>query len=401
MGEYFTDIPDGSAVALDKPLIQSRLQSLDDAIVGIYNADASSDGIQQTKLLAPSTLTISGDAITRAQEWHRIDTESAAASDNLQTISGGVDGMKLIIQTVSAARVVTVLHNSGNIYLMDGLNRVMNDPNMALVLLYSVLLGKWIQIDGTGYLSVRETIITTPVPTAQIQLPDRVLIGSTTRQRRWAIMPSFEASNWFGLRAAAATIQPMGVAAPTITGTPSLSNQADSTYVNLLTGSSVGNAAGPLSATFDLTRRQYNPVFEWIMMTGPVAADIQNMKFWLGLFQQAPTNVATLAGSTAAVAFRFVDGTDTNWMGVCNDGTTQAAAVSTGVAVAANTRYKFRIRIETTPGIAYFSVNDSSEVTISVNLPSASQNLGYALYALTNTGSGKNFLFSRAMCTFS
>ena len=144
MGIYFVDIPDGSAVALDKDLLQPRFQSLDDAIVGIYNADANSDGIQQTKLLAPATLTIAGDAVTRTQEWHRVDTESAASSDNLQTISGRVDGMKLVLQIVSLlnSRVVTIKHNTGNIYLADGMDRILNDTGMTLVLIYSLLLTK-------------------------------------------------------------------------------------------------------------------------------------------------------------------------------------------------------------------------------------------------------------------
>ena len=93
MGIYFVDIPDGSAVALsDKDLLQPRFQSLDDAIVGIYNADANSDGIQQTKLLAPATLTIAGDAVTRTQEWHRVDTESAASVTTSKPSAAGWTG---------------------------------------------------------------------------------------------------------------------------------------------------------------------------------------------------------------------------------------------------------------------------------------------------------------------
>ena len=62
---------------------------------------------------------------------------------------------------------------------------------------------------------------------------------------------------------------------------------------------------------------------------------------------------------------------------------------NTGVAVASNTRYKFRIRVDSGNGVVYFSVNDSTEVSLNVNLPATTQNLGYALYALTNTAAGK------------
>ena len=157
--------------------------------------------------------------------------------------------MKLVLQIVSNSRVVTIKHNTGNIYLADGMDRILNDTGMTLVLIYSLLLTKWVEIDGTGYMAAREPLNSNITPIGTLVLPDRTIISTPTpRQRRAAVMPSLEVSNWFAVRAAAATIQPMGVAAPTITGTPSLSNQTDSTYVNLLTGSSIGNAAGPISA---------------------------------------------------------------------------------------------------------------------------------------------------------
>jgi len=48
-----------------------------------------------------------------------IDTESAAATDDLDTITGGVDGQRIILRTFSSSRDVTVKHNTGNI-LLDG-----------------------------------------------------------------------------------------------------------------------------------------------------------------------------------------------------------------------------------------------------------------------------------------
>ena len=136
------------------------------------------------------------------------------------------------------------------------------------------------------------------------------------------------------------------------------------------------------------------------MMTGPNAADIQNMKFWMGLFQQAPTNVSTLSGGFGR---RFpLCGWHRHELDGCHQRrTTQSPSpANTGVAVASNTRYKFRIRVDSGNGVVYFSVNDSTEVSLNVNLPATTQNLGYALYALTNTAAGKNYLFSRAMCSF-
>jgi hypothetical protein len=401
MATNFTPIASGSGVTITQEIINTPLQSLDDAIVNLQTGGGN--GITQTKLKAPTTLTIASDTVTRTQEWHRVDTEAAGAFDDLKTISGGVDGYLIIIQIVSNGRVVTVKHNTGNIYLQDGVDRVLNDTNQNLRLMYSNLLTKWIEIGSVGYLTVRETLTNAPAPVAQLQLPDRVLIGSTARQRRAAVMPSLEVSNWWYVRAAAAVLQPVGIAALTNAATTalSLSNQTDSTYVNVASGGASGNCGGFGSTTFDLVRRQYNPVFEWIMMTG-AAADIGNVRFWQGLFQQAPTNVATLAAGTAAFAFRFDSALDTNWMGVTDDGTNQSPTpANTGVAVAANTRYKFRIRVDSANGIAYFSVNDSVEVSLNVNLPATTQNLGFNFYNFTTAALAKNWLFSRALCQFS
>jgi hypothetical protein len=69
---------------------------------------------------APTELTISSGAVTVTQNYHTIDTESDAASDNLSTINGGTDGMVLVFRAANDARTVVIKHDDGNIYCNTG-----------------------------------------------------------------------------------------------------------------------------------------------------------------------------------------------------------------------------------------------------------------------------------------
>jgi len=60
-------------------------------------------------------LTVASDAITIDRSVHTIDTEAAAASDNLATINGGIDGDVLFLSAANINRMVNIKHNSGNI----------------------------------------------------------------------------------------------------------------------------------------------------------------------------------------------------------------------------------------------------------------------------------------------
>src|SRR5687768_16098812 len=71
-----------------------------------------------------TTLTIASDAISITKSRHVIDTQGGGATDDLSTISGFAAGDMLFIQTVSAARVVTIKHNVGNIYIFAGVDIV-------------------------------------------------------------------------------------------------------------------------------------------------------------------------------------------------------------------------------------------------------------------------------------
>lgn len=98
--------------------------------------------VQANTLATPRgpDLTIASDAITVTSSYHRIDTEAAAATDNLATINGGVEGQHLYLKTIAAARDV-VFVTTGNIICPTGAT-LDNSSDMAHFM-YDASIAKW------------------------------------------------------------------------------------------------------------------------------------------------------------------------------------------------------------------------------------------------------------------
>lgn len=101
--------------------------------------------LTQANLIATSELTIASGIVTATRTRHRIDTESDAASDDLDTINGGTDGDLLILQGANAARVVTVKDAVDNIQLA-GSDFDLNHPLDTLTLMYDGTNSMWVEI---------------------------------------------------------------------------------------------------------------------------------------------------------------------------------------------------------------------------------------------------------------
>lgn len=87
---------------------------------------------KKLNLGAKAEITISSGAVTISKSYHSIDTEADAASDDLDTINGGITGDILILQTATSTRDVTVKHATGNIFC--GSDRVLNNVADRIVL---------------------------------------------------------------------------------------------------------------------------------------------------------------------------------------------------------------------------------------------------------------------------
>jgi len=97
---------------------------LDDVSRTIINQDTSSGF---TVLGTSSVVTIATGAITVTESYHEVDTEGAAATDDLDTISVTdiQNGTILVLQPASGSRTVVVKDGTGNLriagdFSMDG-----------------------------------------------------------------------------------------------------------------------------------------------------------------------------------------------------------------------------------------------------------------------------------------
>jgi len=98
------------------------IAQLTNVVQGLANSIRQLERIEVRGYIGAGThteLTISGGiiTITAITSYHSVDTESDAASDDLDTISGGIEGMLLFICAEDDARTVVVKHGTGNILL--------------------------------------------------------------------------------------------------------------------------------------------------------------------------------------------------------------------------------------------------------------------------------------------
>lgn len=84
----------------------------------VIDKDTGDAAFQQFVGLGTATeLTIASGAVTATRSSHTIDNESDAASDDLDTISGGTTGDMLILQAENTARTVVLKDGTGNLKL--------------------------------------------------------------------------------------------------------------------------------------------------------------------------------------------------------------------------------------------------------------------------------------------
>lgn len=120
-------------------------------------------------------LTIASGAVTITHSHHTIDTQSDAASDDLDTITGGADGDVLIIRPANTARTVVVL-DSGNI-LVNGGRFSMDHIEDSLTLLHDG--SNWNET-GRSDKAVRATIAASEIDFSQEGARFQTMSGNTT-----------------------------------------------------------------------------------------------------------------------------------------------------------------------------------------------------------------------------
>lgn len=95
-------------------------------------------------------LTIASGVITASSSYHIVQSEGAAAADDLDTISGGITGDLLILRQVNASQIITIKNGTGNIYTPNGSDVKMGtSANASAVMLFKTSAG-WIVLGSAG-----------------------------------------------------------------------------------------------------------------------------------------------------------------------------------------------------------------------------------------------------------
>lgn len=106
-------------------------------------------------------LTISAGSITPTQNLHTVDTQSGAATDDLDTITAPGIGLSwlLLLHTEDNARNVVVKHNTGNILLPAGRDLTLDVTSDLFIAVYDMIIGKWIgmALSAAGLLTADNT----------------------------------------------------------------------------------------------------------------------------------------------------------------------------------------------------------------------------------------------------
>lgn len=108
----------------------------------INSANSVVNGFYRNPLGA--TLGIVSGAITVSRGYHRVDTEASAASDDLDTINGGVDGARLLLRPLSSSRTVVVKDATGNLSIAGDFS--MDSAADMIELVYDASLSAWVEI---------------------------------------------------------------------------------------------------------------------------------------------------------------------------------------------------------------------------------------------------------------
>jgi hypothetical protein len=127
----------------------------------------SLSGAGNLDFASATTLTIATGSITPTQNWHLIETQAAAATDDLDTIvaTNATDGFILYVRQVDDARCFTIRNDIGNILTPSGLNVATTNAQQVITFVYDGTTSKWMLVtemvsvasETGGWLTAAET----------------------------------------------------------------------------------------------------------------------------------------------------------------------------------------------------------------------------------------------------
>lgn len=110
-------------------------------------------------------LTIASGAITPATNFVRVDTEAAASTDDLTTITQYANSQVVVLRLENASRVVTLKHGTDNIYMKDDQDYVFGGVDEFIAFFYDSTVPGWVEIFRSHNTALKpEGLITGPPP---------------------------------------------------------------------------------------------------------------------------------------------------------------------------------------------------------------------------------------------
>lgn len=127
----------------------SRLTALES---GTYTISGNKTLTDVQRLgIATGTATIATGAIgTPTTTMVTVDTEAAAATDDLDTITAPTKNYFLILNTANNARDVVVKHGTGNLELRNGADCTLANVRDSIFLVYDLTINKWREVARTN-----------------------------------------------------------------------------------------------------------------------------------------------------------------------------------------------------------------------------------------------------------
>ena len=98
-----------------------------------------------------SELTIASGIITVVGSRHRVDTENNEATDDLDRIDGGTDGMLLMLRPANSDRTVVVKHGTWNIALNGRVDFTMDSQYDLIFLMFSWQFSVWQELSRLSF----------------------------------------------------------------------------------------------------------------------------------------------------------------------------------------------------------------------------------------------------------
>lgn len=191
------------------------------------------------------------------------------------------------------------------------------------------------------------------------------------------------------------TVYQVGQGAHSNTGTVTTADDADGCWHNFATTNVANNQASVTGSGSSSTRRDHE---ETLIVRFKTAASIAVMRLWGAGWT---TNWITAGGADTPnlhiAGFRYsTNAGDANWMAVTGGaGGLGCTVTDTGIAVAINTVYTFRIVFNTAAADVKFYINDALVATHTTKLPDATTGMNYGVSVTTLETVIKSFKWSR------